>query len=174
VAVYVGTLHADRLDVDLCVRTAGALDGVATVVLVGPNALAEGDTRVLREAGVVLLGAKPHEQVPAYLQHADVLLVPHVVTPFTDSLDPLKLYEYQAVARPVVATPVAGFRDSDDTHTTVAGDSTFADAVADALTQRNSAAPTAEVLGIDWVTRASVMGAALNGVLRPAPTHPPD
>ena len=49
-----------------------------------------------------------------YLQHADVLVVPHVVTSFTDSLDPIKLYEYQAVGRPVVSTPVAGFRDADD------------------------------------------------------------
>ena len=33
------------------------------------------------------------------------------MTPFTDSLDPIKLYEYQAVGRPVVSTPVAGFRE---------------------------------------------------------------
>ena len=38
--------------------------------------------------------------VPAYLTHADVLLVPHVVTPFTDSLDPIKLYEYRAAEPP--------------------------------------------------------------------------
>jgi glycosyltransferase involved in cell wall biosynthesis len=114
VAMYVGTLHADRLDVPLCVQTAQALKGAATVVLVGPNALGDGDTRSLRDAGVVLLGARPYEQVPAYLQHADVLLVPHLVNAFTDSLDPLKLYEYQAVGRPVVSTAVAGFREADD------------------------------------------------------------
>ena len=48
--------------------------------------------------------------VPAYLQHADVVIVPHVVTPFTESLDPIKAYECLAVGRPTVATPVAGFR----------------------------------------------------------------
>ncbi len=42
----------------------------------------------------MLLGARPSADVPAYLQHADVLVVPHIVTPFTDSLDPIKLYEY--------------------------------------------------------------------------------
>jgi glycosyltransferase involved in cell wall biosynthesis len=49
--------------------------------------------------------------VPAYLQHADVVIVPHVVTPFTESLDPIKAYECLAVGTPTVATPVAGFRD---------------------------------------------------------------
>ena len=39
-AVYVGTLHADRFDVALCVQTARALAGDAAVVLVGPNVLA--------------------------------------------------------------------------------------------------------------------------------------
>jgi hypothetical protein len=49
--------------------------------------------------------------VPAYLQHADVVIVPHVITPFTESLDPIKAYECQAIGTPTVATPVAGFRD---------------------------------------------------------------
>lgn len=114
-AVYVGTLHRDRLDVDLCVRTQAELDrDGGRLVLVGPVALGDEDVARLRGCGVLLLGPRPHTTVPAYLQHADVLVVPHVVDRFTDSLDPLKLYEYRAVGRPVVATPVAGFRDSGD------------------------------------------------------------
>lgn len=113
VALYAGTVHTDRVDLDLCARLAGELrsTGTGTLVLVGPALLSDTDIATLRDAGAVLLGARPHAEVPAYLQHADVLVVPHVVDPFTDSLDPIKLYEYQAVARPVVSTPVAGFRD---------------------------------------------------------------
>lgn len=90
VAVYVGTLHGDRLDVDLCAATARALQGTGHLVLVGPNALATEQRSRLEATGVVMLGARPSADVPAYLQHADVLVVPHVVTPFTDSLDPIK------------------------------------------------------------------------------------
>lgn len=111
-AVYVGTLHADRLDIDLCVATASTLDGEAAVVLVGPDALTPDEGRRLDEAGVVRLGAKDRREIPGYLQHADVLLVPHIVDDFTESLDPIKLYEYRAVGRPVVSTPVAGFREA--------------------------------------------------------------
>lgn len=114
VALYVGTVHRDRIDLDLCLETAQALRGLATLVLVGPAPLGPADRRLLVDSGVLLLGARPHERIPGYLQHADVLVVPHVVTPFTESLDPIKLYEYRAVGRPVVSTPVAGFRDSGD------------------------------------------------------------
>ena len=89
-------------------------------MLLGPDALEAAQRGALEDAGVVLLGARPSVEVPAYLQHADVLVVPHVVTPFTDSLDPIKLYEYQAAGRPVVSTPVAGFRDAVDELVTIA------------------------------------------------------
>jgi glycosyltransferase involved in cell wall biosynthesis len=111
VAVYVGTLHESRLDVDL-VRQLAADYPDLNVVLVGPIALGSASRRTLESAmNIAVLGSKPYDSVPAYLQHADVLIVPHVVTPFTDSLDPIKAYEYAAVSKPVVATPVAGFRE---------------------------------------------------------------
>ena len=61
--------------------------------------------------GIHLLGARPYDQIPAYLQHADVVIIPHLVNPFTESLDPIKAYECLAAGRPTVATPVAGFRE---------------------------------------------------------------
>jgi teichuronic acid biosynthesis glycosyltransferase TuaH len=63
------------------------------------------------EPNIHVLGSRPYADVPAYLQHANIVLVPHRVTPFTDSLDPIKAYECLAVARPTVTTPVAGFRE---------------------------------------------------------------
>ncbi|WP_278235262.1 glycosyltransferase [Isoptericola sp. AK164] len=112
VALYVGTLHRDRLDVGLAVRTQRALADVGgRLVLVGPVALDQLDRVRLESTGVVLLGPRPFGTVPAYLRHADVLVVPHVVDAFTDSLNPIKLYEYRAAGRPVISTPVAGFRD---------------------------------------------------------------
>lgn len=112
VALYVGTLHEDRLDVDLCIRLGESLVRAgATAVFVGPDALGAENSRRLRAApGVEVLGARPSESIPGYLQHADVLVVPHLVDDFTDSLDPIKLYEYRVVGRPIVATAVAGFR----------------------------------------------------------------
>jgi glycosyltransferase involved in cell wall biosynthesis len=110
-AVYVGTLHDSRLDVELVIELARSLPELS-VVLVGPDALpAVTRRRVVAEPNIHLLGPRPYADVPAYLQHADVVIMPHLVTPFTESLDPIKAYECLAVSTPTVATAVAGFRE---------------------------------------------------------------
>lgn len=136
VALYLGTVHRDRVDVGLCVTTARRLaqpdtvGGAASLVLVGPAPLPPDDLTRMREAGVLVLGPRPSPTVPAYLQHADVLLVPHVLTDFTASLDPIKAYEYRAAGRPVVSTPVPGFLDSGDPRVLAVETTGFPDAVA--------------------------------------------
>jgi len=111
VAVYVGTLHEERLDVDLVVALAAARPDVS-VALVGPDSLGpDASARLAAVPTVHRLGAQPYDRVPGFLQHADVVVVPHRVNPFTESLDPIKAYECVAAGRPTVATPVAGFRD---------------------------------------------------------------
>jgi teichuronic acid biosynthesis glycosyltransferase TuaH len=128
VAVYVGTLHESRLDVDLVARLARELPHVS-VALVGPVALSRASRRALTaEPNVTLLGPRPYADVPGYLQHADVVVVPHGVDAFTGSLDPIKLYECLAVATPTVATPVAGF-DARADSIRLARRDTFVDAV---------------------------------------------
>lgn len=140
VAVYVGTVHRDRIDVELCADVARTL-GAGRLVLVGPAPLPPADRSLLEEAGVVLLGPRDRRHVPAYLRHADVLVVPHVVDDFTDSLDPIKLYEYAAAGRPVVSTPVAGFRDSPDPLVTVAERDAFTTEVLSVLDRGPSTPP---------------------------------
>lgn len=161
VALYLGTVHPDRIDVDLCEATARALGRAGTLVLVGPNLLGPEATTRLGDAGARLLGARPRGEVIAYLQHADVLVVPHVVTGFTDSLDPLKLYEYQAVGRPVVSTPVAGFRDADDPRITIAEGDAFPAAVAAAVPAATRFPDGADGSVADWSERVAAMAAVL-------------
>ncbi|MEA2686414.1 MAG: hypothetical protein QOE93_1609 [Actinomycetota bacterium] len=108
-AVYVGTLHEDRLDLDLVTGLAAAAPQAA-VVLVGPVELTSPARRRLDAvANVHVLGARPYPQVPGYLQHATVVMIPHRITPFTSSLDPIKAYECEAVGTPTIATPLPGF-----------------------------------------------------------------
>ena len=113
IVMYQGTLSDGRLDVDLCISICEGLDHRATLVFIGPNSLTRESTQLLSSAGAVILGGRPYADLPAYLQHADILVVPHQVTPFTESLDPIKAREFLCIGRPVVSTPVAGFRDLD-------------------------------------------------------------
>ena len=108
---YVGTLHTSRLDVELLAEAA-RLRPRWSFVLLGPNELDSGDRdRLLGFPNVHDLGVRPHARVRAYLEALDVCLIPHRITEFTRSLDPLKLYEYLAAGRPVVATPVGNASD---------------------------------------------------------------
>jgi glycosyltransferase involved in cell wall biosynthesis len=159
VALYVGTLHRDRLDVDLSVELARALAGEATLTFVGPVALDDADRDRLTGAGAVLLGPREHAGIPAYLKNADVLVVPHVVTAFTESLDPIKVYEYLAAGRPVVSTPVAGFRDL----VPVASGPDFVDAVRRSLDD-GEAPGVADIAS--WDDRARQMAEVVAGLLR--------
>ncbi|MGO4363014.1 glycosyltransferase [Terrabacter sp. 2TAF16] len=167
VVLYAGTLHSDRLDVALCARVADALAGRGSLVMLGPDALKPSERRTLEQSGVVLLGARPSGDVPAYLQHSDMLIVPHVVTSFTDSLDPIKLYEYRAAGRPVVSTPVAGFRDVDEDRIEVADEGGFVDVVLGMLsghppggTSSRGGAP------VDWSDRVDRMAAVIARLAR--------
>jgi teichuronic acid biosynthesis glycosyltransferase TuaH len=173
VAVYVGTLHDERVDVELVAELATRTPGLS-VALVGPDLLSAGSRRRLAGRGVSLLGPRPHALVPGYLQHADVVIVPHRVTPFTDSLDPIKAYECLAVGRPTVATEVAGFRALGPPIASVPRPA-FTARVGQALRAGKPvvAATPARLEGLRWAGRCrqfeGVLAAALAGVTEPAP-----
>jgi glycosyltransferase involved in cell wall biosynthesis len=170
-AVYVGTVHRDRMDIELCAATATAIKGQGRVVLVGPAPIDTADVARLECAGVLLLGPRRHELVPAYLQHADVLLVPHLVSEFTESLDPIKLYEYLAAARPVVSTPVAGFRDASSNLLQIVSPDEFASAVASSLVLGRTTASGFDAAEIpDWSVRVEAFREVLSRV---PPRRPP-
>ena len=166
---YVGTLHSARLDVELLARAA-ELRPDWSVVLIGPDHLELSHReRLLRLPNVHHLGVRPHAQVRAYLEGLDVCLLPHRVDEFTRSLDPLKLYEYLAAGRPIVATPVGNSPDLEE-HVTVAGTAeelvaSAASAMAEDSPERQ-AARRAAVADETWEARAADIETALG--VRPA------
>ncbi|HVM06426.1 MAG TPA: glycosyltransferase [Acidimicrobiales bacterium] len=162
-AVYVGSLHDQRLDVSLVEQLAAELADLQ-VVLVGPNAMTAGSTAQLAAVpNVHLLGARPHDAVPAYLQHADVVIVPHLVTPFTESLDPIKAYECLAIGTPTVATPLVAFGDLGEPVRTSPAE-TFAAEVRRALEDPPSGLPATDVP--TWDQRAGAFAVALEQARR--------
>ncbi len=171
VAVYVGTLHEERIDIPLLLELAEARPDVQ-IALVGPDSLGTSSSaRLAAVANIHLVGPQPYDRVPGFLQHADLVVIPHLVNPFTESLDPIKAYECVVAGRPTVATPVAGFRELGDP--VVVCDRTEFVAVAsgllDAVTDRPAAAtPTpgtvAPVAVASWRDRAESMDAVMQRV----------
>lgn len=108
---YVGTVHHQRVDVPLVTQVAGLMTR-GSIVLIGPSHLdsSQADS-LLRTGRVHFVGAVPYREVPEYMRAFDVCMVPHVVSAFTESLNPIKLWEYLAAGKPIVSTDIAGFRD---------------------------------------------------------------
>jgi GT2 family glycosyltransferase len=50
-----------------------------------------------------LLGEKPYGELPSYLSGFDVCVIPFKRTPLTEATNPVKVYEYLASGKPVVA-----------------------------------------------------------------------
>jgi glycosyltransferase involved in cell wall biosynthesis len=152
VAVYVGSLHDARLDIELVVDVARALPDLS-LAFVGPNSLSANSQASLEGLpNVDLLGPRPYENVPAYLQHADIIIVPHRVSPFTESLDPIKLYECLVVDTRTVATPIAGFREHED-KLVIAERDAFAECVVEVLSGPSRSSRT--VPTTSWDERGS-------------------
>jgi uncharacterized SAM-binding protein YcdF (DUF218 family) len=103
---YLGGLH-QWVDQELMASVARAMPD-ASFAFVGPP---QGDVSMLSGcANVHLLGQKSHEDVPKYLKHFDVALVPYRVTEYTANVYPTKLNEYMAMGTPVVATDLPEIR----------------------------------------------------------------
>ena len=105
---YVGQL-ANRIDYPLLHALAEA-DARWSLVLVGPvwpGDRAAADA-LARRPNVHLVGPREHADLSRVLSHLDVGLLPHTVDALTETMDPIKLYDYLASGRPVVSTPVAG------------------------------------------------------------------
>lgn len=86
------------------------------IAMVGPVTTPEHKTIGLTEyPNVIMTGSKKIDQLPAYLQYFDCALIPFKKNTLTRSIYPLKINEYLAAGRPVVATDfsedIQGFKD---------------------------------------------------------------
>lgn len=116
-AMYVGQLSKWKVP-EFLVDAASHLRGEAIVVFVGGS---QSDVARVREYAerrgvdnVLFLGYKPPSAVPMYMAAADVLIhySPAELRPGRmESLSPLKLFEYMASGRPILAPDYAPIRE---------------------------------------------------------------
>lgn len=118
VAVVVGQLNF-RVDLGLL---EAVVDRGLSLLVVGPVNHPERERmqRLLARPGVQAVGERPISEVPGYLRHADVGLVPYNHNAFNESSFPLKTLEYLAARLPVVSTDLPATRWLDTPLVTIA------------------------------------------------------
>lgn len=104
---FAGNIEA-RVDVDL-VEALARQEG--TVVLIGPESLAQEDRIRLEEAGARFVGPIDYADLPAHLGALDVGIIPYRSSELVRRSRPLKLLEMLAAGLPVVATDMPAARE---------------------------------------------------------------
>ena len=162
---YTGTIHGDRVDVSLIASVAKAYP-LATIAMVGPNLLDQSEQQVLdRFSNIVFTGSQPYSDLPDIMRAFDVCIVPHLVSPFTESLNPIKLWEYLAAGKPIVSTNIAGFRDFSKLVSVAQTREEFVKAISATLASDKSSSSERQEVARQhsWDSRLDVVLSVLNG-----------
>lgn len=106
---YVGALTSVRLDVEAFLKIAKSRPDW-TMVLVGPEDDVFKQSELHQMQNVIFCGRKNIREIPAYIQAMDVCLNLQVINDITIGNYPLKIDEYLALGKPVVATRTIGMK----------------------------------------------------------------
>ena len=165
---FLGTID-DRLDLELLVATFRQLPDVQ-LVMAGPVKQHLVDLSALAALpNVHFLPAYAHADAPAMIAALDLCLIPYRLNSYTEGLSPLKLYEYLAMGKPVVSTPLP-YVQREAAHVSIATDAAhFAAAIQGYLTSP----PTAEAraawqqaaAAVSWASQVDRIEATLTPLL---------
>lgn len=107
---YVGSVIALRLDCNLLMDVAQSRSQY-NFVFIGPEDETFSNHPLHRLPNVYFLGKKRVETLPAYITGCDVCINPQIINDITDGNYPLKVDEYLAMGKPIVATSTHTMRD---------------------------------------------------------------
>jgi glycosyltransferase involved in cell wall biosynthesis len=164
--VFTGALVTTKLDMGLLFVLARSRRDWS-FVLVGPTG--PGDPRadmsgLAAEPNVHLLGQRPYEALPEVLRGADVGLIPYALNQLTESIFPMKVYEYLAAGLPVVATRLPALAGVEEVTTATDAPGILAlleQALADDSPERR-AARSREAQAHSWERRIAEIGTAID------------
>ena len=108
---YYGAI-ADWFDRDLVTYLAESRPDYSFVLIGGVHKVDVSRLEAL--PNVRFYGEKNYREIPLYLAHFDVALIPFVLNKLTKGVDPVKMYEYFSQGKPVVATDMAELGASTD------------------------------------------------------------
>jgi glycosyltransferase involved in cell wall biosynthesis len=106
--VYIGAID-NWLDTDLIGYCAQKLPDYSFILIGAPRV----DLSPLSiYKNIYILGAKDYYSIPNYLKNCDVGIIPFKKNKLTESVSPIKLYEYMASGLPVVSIETAELRNA--------------------------------------------------------------
>jgi len=99
---FMGLIH-DWVDQDLILHIAQKQPSWSLIII--GNATVEIE-KLENVSNIFLLGRIPYENLPNYIHHFDVAIIPFKINELTRHINPIKLREYISAGLPVVSTPL--------------------------------------------------------------------
>lgn len=107
---YMGWINEQRIDLDILdALTQRLVDWL--FVFIGPLMFRPENHRareIFARPNVHCIPPVPYLELPVYLERFDVCILPFLINDHTKGNDPIKIYDYFAFGKPVVATRTAG------------------------------------------------------------------
>jgi len=114
---FVGAVSNYKLNIDWLLTLARTRPGYH-LCLIGPIGVSDPSTNVSALKAlpnVHVLGTRDYDVLPEYMKGFDVAVIPYRLNEYTESVFPIKFFEYLATGKPVVVSrlpALAGFLDS--------------------------------------------------------------
>jgi glycosyltransferase involved in cell wall biosynthesis len=116
---------------------------------------------------VLFTGPVPYERLPDYVSYLDALILPYLTEGRGHSITPLKLREYIATGKPVVATAIPECRLYDSVISVVDSREGFMTALEQAVAEGEGRAEARRnaVRGEGWESRAELLSGLIEAIL---------
>lgn len=166
--IFIGALSEYKVDFDLIRFVAQSLPDVHWV-LIGPSGEGQPDSKkppIL--PNVHVLGTKPYRSLPAFLKYGDIAVLPAVHNSYTDSMFPMKFFEYLASGIQVVATDLPALQEFNSLYFPANSRDDFVTAIRAVLAgeTRDAASIESACRRHSWESRFERMEAILLAALR--------
>jgi glycosyltransferase involved in cell wall biosynthesis len=157
IAGFIGSLDDCNPDIEFLAGVSKLLPEISFVVV----GKAQCDCSVLlSQKNIHMIGQKPYERMPEFGRCFDVAILPLKQSRWTDAVNPLKLKEYLAMGKPVVATPFPELEHYLDVVSQAATTSEFAQCIREAIRKDHAdlvAKRREKVNNSSWDNKAEVV-----------------
>jgi len=134
---YAGALITTRLSIEI-LKFIAEKRKEWSIVLVGPEDQDFRNSDLHDMPNVFFLGRKAVDELPTYISHFDVCINPQVVNEMTIGNYPLKIDEYLAMGKPIVATRTEAMEMFEDFVTLCTDKEQYIEAISKCLVQAQS------------------------------------
>lgn len=144
---FVGAISEYKLDMAL-INTTAAKHPEWSFIFIGKVGEGQPNSTLnfAKAVNIHLLGPKSIDEVPQYMHHFDVGLIPCPSNDYTESMFPMKFFEYLASDTPVVAKNINSLKEFQNIHFSYSSASEFEQKILQALNAKNTYTKNLELL----------------------------